>query len=107
MDQPQNREAKRTMRGWLFLPQLAGVLAFSAAFIVLFVSGTNRLAVDMYLGLAGFIATGLAGVALLAAIILHPWRRAEKSDWLVLAAHVAGLLVCFLLGFFWIGFHLA
>jgi hypothetical protein len=98
---------RRRLRAWLLAPYPLGVAAVVAAFAVIEAAGTNRTALDKWLGIFAVGTLLAAGPATVAALLLHPWRGAARADWLLLLLHIAGWAALLAAVFAWVAAHLA
>lgn len=91
----------------LLLPHAASIFALLAAFGVLFSLGDNTSMAGLQLALGAAVAGAIALFSSLVGVLLFPWTKAERGDWGLLALHGAAIGVVALLGYLWIGAHLA
>jgi len=97
---------KHTTQLWLLSPHTVSVVCFAAAFAWIMQVGTNRSMPDLTLGIAGFVALGVALLTTIAGVVAV-FRYGVAQYWPWLLAHVAALALALAIAFGWLGAHLA
>lgn len=96
-----------TLLAWLLTIHAMSMLAFALAYLTLMISGTNRLMVDLYLGMGGFLFGVVAVVASLAAAVIVVVRQSRRHEWPWLFAHAACVAVVVAMASGWLATHIA
>ncbi|MEO1457069.1 MAG: hypothetical protein AAFV49_05800 [Pseudomonadota bacterium] len=91
---------------WL-APHALSLVAFAGAFAVLHVLQTNRSALDLNLGIAGYLTGGAALLASVVFAVRTLGTPERRGDWPWLLAHLAALSLVIFGGLAWLGAHLA
>lgn len=91
----------------LLVPHALSLAAFLAAFAVIAIADTNRLLVDLWLGIAGYVL-GLLGVAAtLLAVVIVIVDAAARPAWPWLLVHLAALGLVVWAAVWWLALHMA
>jgi len=97
------------MNGWsplrFFIPHAISVVCFGAAFIWILIVNTNRTELDLYLGGFGFVGLAAALISSIAGVVVV-FLQGVGRYWPWLLAHLGGIALPLIMGFFWIGAHL-
>ena len=96
---------KHTTQLWLLSPHAVSLVCFAAAFVWIMQVGTNRSMPDLYLGITGFVALGVALLTTIAGIVIV-FRHGVGKYWPWLLAHLAALALALAIAFGWLGAHL-
>jgi hypothetical protein len=96
---------KHATQLWLLSPHAVSVACFAVAFAWISYVGTNRTEPDLYLGIVGFVALGVALPTTIAGIVIVI-RHGIGQHWPWLLAHLAALVLALAIAFGWIGAHL-
>jgi len=96
---------KHTTPLWLLSPHAVSIACFAAAFAWISYVGTNRTEPDLYLGIVGFVALGVALPTTIAGTVIVV-RHGIGRHWPWLLAHLAALVLALAIAFGWIGAHL-
>lgn len=91
----------------LLLPHAIAALCFALSFAWWAHVGSNRTLPDLYLAIAGYVATTAAVVASLLLLVRVLSGAEQHARWLWLLAHLAALALLASLGSSWLGGHLA
>ena len=91
---------------WFLSPHADSVVCFAAAFVWIGQVGTNRSDPDFYLGISGFVALGVALLTTIAGFVVV-FRDGVGRHWPWLVAHLAAIVLAFLVATGWLGAHLA
>jgi hypothetical protein len=96
---------KHAKQLWLLSPHAVSIACFAVAFAWISYVGTNRTEPDLYLGIVGFVALGVALPTTIAGIVIVI-RHGIGQHWPWLLAHLAALVLALAIAFGWIGAHL-
>lgn len=94
-------------RTYLLAPHIAAASCFVAAGWWMDSVGSNRSQVDLWLGIAGFVAGALSVLATIAAVLTVVFGAADRGRWPWLILHVAALSAVLFLASEWLGAHIA